>query len=161
MPNQFTKKDASARFDAMTSPEPNTGCLLWTGGVTETGGYGKFTLDGNGGTVLAHRWAWERVHGPVPPRMVVRHLRCNQPSCVNVAHLAVGTHAENSADMTSQGRQARGEKCHTAKLTAEMVLAIRGAWNSGTVTQRQLAEAFGVNGPSISHIVNRRTWRHI
>ncbi len=154
-------RTTAERFDAMTSKETAAGCRLWLGSVTSVGGYGKFTRYGNGGTVLAHRFAWESANGPIPSGMIVRHLKCNQPRCVNVSHLALGTHAENSADMTSQGRQCRGERLHTNKLTADQVLTIRGAWNSGVVTQRQLAAAFGVNGPNIHFIVNRKTWRHI
>lgn len=149
------------RFDAMTTPEPNTGCLLWTGGVTSIGGYGKFTRDGNKGTVLAHRFAWECANGPIPKGLVVRHLKCNQPSCVNHRHLAIGTPADNSADMTQQGRQARGEKINTNKLTAAQVLAIRGAWDIGAATQTKLAAMFGVNQAHVSSIVHRKSWQHL
>ncbi len=127
----------------------------------QKGGYGKFTKPRNAGIVPAHRYAWERANGPVPQGQLLRHLKCNQPSCVNVDHLALGTHADNSADMTRQGRQCRGARMNTAKLTENEVLTIRGAFNSGVVSQQKLADAFGVAQTQISSIVRRKTWKHI
>lgn len=65
------------------APEPNTGCLLWTG-RTLKGGHGVFSFRGK--SYLAHRAAWEWLVGPIQPG---RHLHhgCEQPSCVNVEHL--------------------------------------------------------------------------
>lgn len=158
----MTRPTENERFDDKVSPEPNTGCFLWMAGEAR-GGYGKFSV-GTGAskrTHIAHRWAWEREHGPVPTGKVVRHLVCDNRLCVNVAHLALGTHAENSADMTRKQRQARGERQHLAKLTAEQVLTIRGAWNSGVASQQALADAFGIDQTGVSAIVLRKTWKHI
>ncbi len=156
-------RTSAERFDAFVSPEPNTGCHLWTGGVTSPGGYGKFTatVDGRHRTVTAHRYAWEQAHGPIPGNKVVRHLKCNQPSCVNVAHMALGTHAENSADMTSQKRQARGERQHLARLTASQVIRIRALWMESEKTQQEIADQFGIAQTSVSKVIKRETWKHI
>ena len=79
------------RFDALWQPEPNSGCMIWMG-ASRGNGYGAF-WDGKK-DVAAHRFAWERKHGPIPVGLVVDHL-CRVRTCVNPAHLRVVTQREN------------------------------------------------------------------
>lgn len=63
-------------------------------------GYGQFYLRKEGRksvNVHAHRFAWELINGPVPEGMHVLH-RCDNPACIRVDHLFLGTHAENMHD---------------------------------------------------------------
>lgn len=58
-------------------------CLIFTG--TDNGnGYGQFTYNGRTGYI--HRYAWERVHGPIPDGLTVDHL-CRVRMCAEVAHM--------------------------------------------------------------------------
>lgn len=86
-----TRIDARERFLDWSIPEPNTGCHLWLGDVTNSG-YGRFWL--NGKNVSAHRIAYEFEHGPIPEGMQIDHL-CNTKICVNVRHLRLTTATEN------------------------------------------------------------------
>jgi hypothetical protein len=79
-----------------------TPCIEWTG-VRFARGYGRTSLG-----EYAHRLAWEAEHGPIPAGMVVRH-RCDNPPCVNVDHLQLGTQAENLADMVARGRARKAD----------------------------------------------------
>lgn len=66
-------------------------CLVWTG-YRNPDGYGRLS-DGER-TVLAHRFAWERVNGQVPPNMMLDHI-CRNRACVNLDHLRIASRSEN------------------------------------------------------------------
>jgi hypothetical protein len=81
------------------------GCIEWQG--TRNGnGYGYFSL--NGKVQAVHRLAWEFANGAVPAGLVVRH-ECDNPPCVNLEHLSVGTQTDNMGDWKLRGRPARRE----------------------------------------------------
>jgi len=85
VPAQSTKRGrqrtcAFDRFMAKVQRNDETGCWLWLGNRAPSG-HGRF--DG----APAYRWIWEYMNdGPLPRHLVVDHL-CNNPSCVNIAHL--------------------------------------------------------------------------
>lgn len=79
------------RFAQYVSPEPNTGCYLWTGAVSSFG-YGQFNVEGR--TCSAHRVAWLLEHGPIPADVEPDH-RCRNRACVNTGHMQLVTHAVN------------------------------------------------------------------
>lgn len=88
------------RFWLKTRWNPWNGCLEWTGGKISTG-YGCIRL--NGHSALAHRVAWVLANGQIPPGLFVCH-HCDNPPCINVEHLFVGTNADNIADMVQKCR---------------------------------------------------------
>ena len=70
-------------------------CLIWTGNL-DNYGYGRIWVDGS--NRKAHRYAWEREHGPIPEGMLVDHKDHCDTRCVNVGHLRLATYAENNAN---------------------------------------------------------------
>lgn len=79
------------RLEAKISPEPNTGCHLWTGAVNEPG-YGNLGVAGH--NRVAHRVAYLLERGDLPAELELDHL-CRQPACCNPRHLEPVTHDEN------------------------------------------------------------------
>jgi hypothetical protein len=67
-------------------------CMAWQG-CRDRDGYGAKWVDGK--RVFMHRWAWEQVHGPIPPGMTIDHL-CRNPACYNTNHLELVSWAENN-----------------------------------------------------------------
>ncbi len=84
------------------------GCLEFTGATNRPGGYGVVMDTEQRRSLLAHRVAWAAAHGPIPPGLWVLH-HCDNPRCVNVDHLFLGTVADNNRDMAAKGRH-RGQR---------------------------------------------------
>lgn len=153
-------KDTSvARLAANTRDDPN-GCCVWTG-KRDLHGYGLMYYAGS--NRHAHRAAYMMAHGPIPDGLVVRH-RCDNPSCVRLDHLELGTHADNMRDMVERGRsnhtpRALGEAHGRAKLTLADVETIRDRVRRGD-TYTSIAHDLGVSAVQVSNVARGRQWKH-
>lgn len=151
----MTGADAD-RFMAKVSPEPNTGCWLWTA-ATAGKGYGYFRYGDR--MVAAHRVSYAHFIGPIPRGAFVTH-RCDIPVCVNPAHLELGTNATNMQDAATRGRIARGERHHGARLTENDVREIRSL-HAGGMGCAAIAARYGMSQTHIYDIAARRYWAHV
>ena len=119
------QQQLAERIERCSTPEPTTGCWLWTGAIS-TSGYGSLSV--NGKTMRAHRAAWLATHGPIPPGLHVLH-HCDQPACVNApgGHLFLGTDADNTRDALRKGRRSGGGEANAAKTHCPRGHAYAGA----------------------------------
>lgn len=138
------------------TPEPNSGCWLWTGSVRQDG-YPQVSF--NGRVRPAHRVSWQLENGPVPVGLFVLH-KCNNPNCVNPDHLEVGTQKRNMEYKNECGRQVRGEKHHNAVLRDEDVVEIKKFLAAGW-QQKVMAIAFEVHVMTINNIKSGKIWGHL
>jgi HNH endonuclease len=133
------------------------GCHEWDGATDGRWGYGSIAISG----VMrkAHRVAWEVANGvKVPAGKVVRHT-CDNPPCVNPAHLVLGTQRQNVQDMFARNRaDRRGEGNNSAVLTWPLVRQIRALRSTGARTE-DLARQFGVCKSQIRNIINNHHWK--
>lgn len=89
-----------------------TDCIQFAGRLSRDG-YGRV----HKGTrfYMAHRYAYEQAHGPIPDGMVLDHL-CRNRACVNVDHLEVVTQAENiRRGLTGKANNHNTVKSHCPK----------------------------------------------
>lgn len=142
-----------------------SGCWVWTG-RTDANGYGRVGTKSE----LAHRIAYRTAFGDFDSHLFVCHT-CDNPPCVNPAHLFLGDAAANNRDRHSKGRSKnlfasndkhparirQGEQHWCARLSVEDVRCIRRLRKSGQL-QAEIATQFGVHPSTISRIA-RGEWR--
>lgn len=121
-------------------------------------GYGQFCLRGrmdkaSRASFLIHYGHWPRPH-------CLHH--CDNPSCVNPAHLFEGDDELNQFDKIRKGRWrcANGERNFNAKLTRAQVLEIRAAADAGE-KHALVAARFGIDKSTVSLIGRRKKWTHL
>lgn len=141
---------------------PDDQCWEWAR-VRNQHGYGQLRVAGR--MVYAHRLACELGVRPIPDGMHVLH-QCDNPRCINPAHLSLGTHSQNMKECSERGRARipnpikRGEQNGAAKLADVEVLSIRRLLSAGR-TQRDIAARFGVSQQTIANIKSGKRWGHI
>ncbi len=132
------------------------GCIEWIGRKN----YKGYAMMGfNNKLISVHRFVYSLIHGPIPQGMCVCH-KCDNPPCINIEHLFLGTNADNSKDRNKKKRHAHGERHARAKLTEPDIVKIRELRTNGATTI-SLGLQFGVSNKTISSIALRQTWKHI
>lgn len=81
-------------------------CIVWTGRTSQDG-YGQFDVGDTGW--MAHRWIYSVAVAPIPDGLYVIHS-CDNPSCVTLQHLTIGTQLHNMRDAINKGRMAWQKK---------------------------------------------------
>jgi hypothetical protein len=153
------RTDLRTRFSAYVEKIPFVECWIWSG-PSDKKGYGRLKV-APGRALSAHRVSWEMANGPIPKGRgyhgtCVLH-RCDNPPCVNPAHLFLGTSGDNMADKTQKGRQSKGDGFINSKLTAVAVREILASVETGVT----LARRFGVKPPAISKVRRGHGWKHV
>lgn len=145
----------AARFWSKVQFSPD-GCWLW-GGSTRPPGYGQFGRGGaGGGMVLAHRQAYIFAHGPIPAGFCVLH-RSDNPPCVRLDHLFLGTRGDNMRDASRKGRlnyprACFGEAHPRTKISSIQVEELR-ALRKGGATYKSLCHRFSLGKTQVARIV--------
>jgi len=129
-------------------------CWLWTGTLTANG-YGQVPF---GKDRYAHRVSYRFFVGEIPPRKLIRHL-CNNPPCVNPAHLAAGTTAENYQDAVEAGTAAFGERNGASKHSRETIQEIWRLHNAG-MGQAEIGRQLGLVKNVVHCVVRGKRRRH-
>jgi hypothetical protein len=130
--------------------DEKTGCLLWTGGKYAKSAYGAIVYEKR--TWRSHRLAWVAHKGEIPNGLYVCHA-CDNPSCIAIEHLFLGTPKDNMTDMRIKGRGR-----FRARLTLEQVVQVKRLLGEG-VTIAEVARETGVSYASVAGIRRGKNWR--
>lgn len=129
-------------------------CWVWKGHL-DSKGYGDIRV--NGKIIRAHRFSFYLANEFYPPSVL---HDCDNPVCVNPAHLSSGTHQDNMRDRHQKGRDAKGENNGNVVLTIEKVKTIKELLNKN-VPVKEIADLFNVAATTIHGIKQNRNWRHV
>lgn len=139
---------------------PEDGCWEWMRARNNMG-YGTLTI--NGRAAYAHRLAYELAGNEVPEGQHVLHS-CDNPACINPAHLSAGTRSDNMQDAARKGRLRTpevalyGSANPAAKLDETTVRSIRRLLAKGW-TQAEIAERHDISQSQVSNIARGRHWK--
>lgn len=151
------KKHTAEDFWKFVNKNGPNGCWEWTGTKAIAFGYGSFGI--NGKNILAHRFSLKQTGVDIAGKFVCH--QCDNPRCVNPAHLFVGTANSNNQDRAAKLRGYR-------KLNREQVLYIRehgtkgvGQGQTGISNVTALSKKFNISVNAIYDILGRKTYKHI
>lgn len=127
------------------------GCWVWV--RAKPGKYGRAR------SMAAHRYSWTIHRGPIPAGLFVCH-HCDNPPCVNPAHLFLGTANDNVQDAKSKGRTVRGVRQTHAKMTdASVVTAF--AMSASGIPLPIIADCLHVSITTVFQALRRMRWQHV
>jgi hypothetical protein len=152
-PNGRPPVPLAERFWPKVDVRGRNDCWNWTA-RRDGDGYGRILVDGTHRP--ASRAAWLLTHGD-PGKALVCH-RCDNPACVNPAHLFLGSHADNMRDMVAKGRQGargRARKAHLlSRLTEDQARRVK----FGGEPAKAVSHELGIARTTVSSIRNGYTW---
>lgn len=111
--------------------------------------------------VPATHVVWEHHNGPIPAGKIICH-HCDNPPCIEISHLFMGSMADNSRDMAQKRRQKhkpfpRGERHPNSRLTEKEVLEIY----TDDRPRMVIARDYGVGHDAVRYIQEGINWTHI
>ena len=143
------------RFEKYTVTT-DTGCIIWTG-KSHSNAHGRMTVQGK--SYYAHRVAYVMFKGPLPIDKVVCHS-CDNPQCVNVEHLFLGSIRDNSIDLAKKGLngtvlhpEAYANRRFGPKITDEIKMAALNAYLDTNLSQREIAAKYGISKSMVNKII--------
>jgi len=122
------------------------GCWICISHSRDAKGYVSYQIRGKRDRM--HRYMYEKYYSTIPKGMFVCH-HCDNPSCVNPAHLFLGDNATNLRDAAKKGR------INTTKLTPQRVYEIYEMQG----TQQSIADKYGVSRSAVQQIKTKNSWK--
>ena len=131
------------RFWSKVDVKGEDECWQWT--AYSEGGYGRIRIGAK--TPPAHAVAYALANGRIPNGRQINHY-CDNPPCVNPAHLYAGTQQQNVQDRVNAGRSNRMTKTTYSDDTVRAIMAML----DGGATLSQASKRHGMSMSQISRI---------
>ena len=160
MEKKMHDPEAVARIGARSRREEKTGCLVMQVNSSRVG-YVKISYKGN--AYRAHRLSYIAHEGPIPDGLFVCH-RCDNPGCVEISHLFLGTPSDNARDCYRKGRNAGWRSLPPTSRINEPIAAEIKRRLAHRQTGTQIAAALaslGVTESIVNSIRQNNSWRQV
>ena len=135
------------------------GCWEWTAALAGKG-YGQIKIPGTRRQAYAHRLSYQIHKGAIPAKTEVCHT-CDNPKCVNPAHLFLGSRKENAQDAAQKGRVHISPIGHNGVLAVSQVKRIKEIFRLNLMSIAEVARAFDVSHTTISKIRRGLRWTRV
>lgn len=148
------------RFHQFYERRSDDECWPWIRSL-DGHGYGQMKVGGR--KQIASRIAYLLHYERQPGSYMVCHT-CDNPRCVNPHHLWLGTNKQNQNDCVTKGRQRNG--CHAGSRNANSLITEQDVTDillkiSQGMTNKAIAEQYGVTHSSISLIRRGKSWGNV
>lgn len=146
------------RFWSRVNKQGSDECWNWTSS-SDRDGYGLMTDHAvSRSPIRAHRYSWMLHTGTMPASAVHVLHSCDNPPCVNPAHLFVGSNVDNIRDKITKGRGRGNRTGHLGdlkrRLTEDDIAAIRAYGNPYRGSRKGLAARYGISTEHVRRIQN-------
>jgi hypothetical protein len=131
------------------------GCHICISHVLDKKGNPLIGLSGKQTRMSRYIWTIEK--DIIPEGLCVCHS-CDNPSCININHLWIGTTGDNTRDMIAKGRFPKkyGENARYVKLTNDQVKDIL----LSSDTLKELGNKYNVHPNHVWRIKKGKSWKH-
>ena len=139
--------------------EKTDDCWNWIGAKYRKG-YGHFRMKIDGKWVMykAHRYSYEYYNDKSAQGMIICHT-CDNPSCVNPAHLFAGSNQDNVDDKLAKGRHKYGINPNHNHLNWDIVKRMRKTKKENpNLTYREIGKIYNTSAPQAHRICSNTTW---
>ena len=143
-------REAIERLMAKSRINPRTKCRVWTASSFDEDGYGAIVYKGK--RWRAHRLSYIAHYGRIPDGLFVCHA-CDNPACIAIHHLFLGTPKENTLDMRRKGRG-------KGTLSPAMAARIKRRLLDGAGSTA-IAREMGVSHDTVFAIKRGRSWAYV
>ena len=137
-----------------------TSCWEWQGATTR-GGYGHLRKKRGDEWIMqkAHRFSYEHHNNVSLEKDENVCHSCDNPKCVNPAHLFKGTYLDNSRDMFLKGRWKLPRNKNHVLLDFDIADKIRQEYAKGGKSMAEVGKIFNTSAAQVCRIVKNQIWK--